>query len=223
MRKVPIGIHFLCLMIIFLCACAAPESGETAVGESGFGVSEEQPRYVGQEGGVGNPLAPYQRIVEENAGMSFSLIDLDGDEIFELVVTDNESYAIYTIRDGEVLCLVDLFYTVDFTYFEGKGIITGFDRWNGGGDEGGYGWSCYLVSAEQTMVGGNDAILEITYNAIYDEAGEYTGEGVTEYFYMGRETDEETYREAMKAMGIAEDDDLVLDVVSAEKILEAIK
>ncbi len=171
-----------------------------------------------------NPLAAYRRTVEESGdGMSFSLIDLDGDEILELVVTDHETYSIYTIKDGGVFCLADSFYTVSFTYFEGKGVIAGFDRWNGGGDEGGYGLYYYPVSTDRTVTDGEMPLLRFEYNAVYDENGEYTGEGIEEYFYLDQQTDEATYREIMDTLGISENGFIDLEnVVSAEEILEAI-
>lgn len=169
-----------------------------------------------------NPLAPYRRTVEESGdGMAFGLIYLDGDEIPELVVTDYAAYSVYTIRDGEVFCMVDSDYTVCFTYFERKGVIAGFDRWNGGGDEGGYGWYYNLVSTDKTLMSGEGSLLSFEYNAVYDENGEYTGEGVTKYFYMDQEIDEAAYREMMDALGIAEDGDIAPgDLVSAEEMLE---
>ncbi|MFG6355729.1 MAG: hypothetical protein K1W26_02730 [Acetatifactor sp.] len=169
-----------------------------------------------------NLLAPYRRTVEESGdGMAFGLIYLDGDEIPELVVTDYAAYSVYTIRDGEVFCMVDSDYTVCFTYFERKGVIAGFDRWNGGGDEGGYGWYYNLVSTDKTLMSGEGSLLSFEYNAVYDENGEYTGEGVTKYFYMDQEIDEAAYREMMDALGIAEDGDIAPgDLVSAEEMLE---
>lgn len=169
-----------------------------------------------------NPLAPYRRTVEESGdGMAFGLIYLDGDEIPELVVTDYAAYSVYTIRDGEVFCMVDSDYTVCFTYFERKGVIAGFDRWNGGGDEGGYGWYYNLVSTDKTLMSGEGSLLSFEYNAVYDENGEYTGEGVTKYFYMDQEIDEAAYREMMDSLGIAEDGDIAPgDLVSAEEMLE---
>lgn len=172
--------------------------------------------------GPESPLAAYRRTVEESGdGMAFGLIYLDGDEIPELLVTDYVAYSVYTIQDGEVFCMVDSDYTVCFTYFEGKGVIAGFDRWNGGGDEGGYGWYYNLVSTDKTLMSGDGSLLSFEYNAVYDENGEYTGEGVTKYFYMGQEIDEAAYREMMDALGIAEDGDIAPgNLVSAEEMLE---
>lgn len=218
-RKNFIRITILYLMTIYLSSCTAPENGGMAAGDLDSATLEGLPF------SVKNPLAAYRRTVEESGdGISFCLINLDGDEIPELVATDNAAYSIYTIKDGEVFCLVDSEYTVSFTYFEGKGVIAGFDRWNGGGDEGGYGWYYDLVSTDKTLTGGETSLLSFEYNAVYDENGEYTGEGVTKYFYMGQEIDETAYREFMDTLGISEDDDIGLEnLVSAEEILEVIQ
>lgn len=194
--------------------------GETPQIDTEKDISEKEPVSA-----LENPLAAYRRTVEKSGdGMSFCLINLDGDEIPELVVTDNAAYSIYTVKDGEVFCMVDSYYTVSFTYFEGKGVIAGFDRWNGGGDEGGYGQYYDLVSTDKTLTGGETSLLSFEYNAVYDENGEYTGEGVTKYFYMGQEIDEAAYREFMDTLGISEDGDIGLEnLVSAEEILEVIQ
>ena len=154
-------------------------------------------------------LAAYQKTVEESsAGMVFSLINLDGDEIPELVAGDrgNDRYFIYTIKDGTVFCLVDSMTTVELTYFEGRGIIAAFARWNGGGDEGGYGWQYYQTSAEETLTDEDIPVLSYSYNAVYDEEGVYTGKGVTDYFSIGQETDESAYNEILETLGITEDE-----------------
>lgn len=153
-------------------------------------------------------LAAYRETVEKaETGIVFSLINLDGDEIPELVAGDrgNDKYFIYTIKDGTVFCLVDSMTTAELTYFESSGIIAAFASWNGGGDEGGYGRQYYQTSGNQTLTDGDTPLLSYSYNAVYDEQGAYTGKGITEYFYMGQETDESSYNEIWKALGIAED------------------
>lgn len=170
--------------------------GESAPSEEGY-VSEPE-----------NPLAAYRKTVEESdAGTVFSLINLDGDEIPELVAGDrgNDRYSVYTIKDGTVFCLVDSMTTAELTYFEGSGVIAAFASWNGGGDEGGYGRQYYQTSAEKTLADGDIPLLSYSYNAVYDEEGIYTGNGVTEYFYMGQEADEKSYDEIRKTLGLTED------------------
>lgn len=48
-------------------------------------------------------------------------------------------------------------------------------------------------------------LLSYSYNATYDEEGAYTGKGVTDYFYMGQETDESMYNEILTALGITDE------------------
>lgn len=164
-----------------------------------------------EEGYVSEPdisLAAYQKTVEESAaGMVFSLIDLDGDEIPELAAGDrgNDRYSIYTIKDGTVFCLVDSMTTAELTYFEGSGIIAAFASWNGGGDEGGYGRQYYQTSVDRTLTDGDIPLLSYSYNAVYDEEGAYTGKGVTLYLFMGQEIDEPTYNEIQKTLGVTGD------------------
>lgn len=184
-----------------------------------------------EEGYVSEPeisLAAYQKTVEKSdAGVVFSLIDLDGDEIPELVAGDrgNDRYSIYTIKDGMVFCLVDSMTTAELTYFEGSGIIAAFASWNGGGDEGGYGQQYYQTSVDQTLTDGDIPLLSYSYNAVYDEEGTYTGNGVTVYLFMEQEIDEPTYNEIQKTLGVTEDGGRLCleNAVFAEEMLNILK
>lgn len=208
---------------ISLTACAAPENGEVAEQEPGSAPPEGQPASE-QE----TFLAAYRQIVEESdAGMVFSLINLDGDEIPELAAGDrgNGRYSVYTIKDGTVLCLVDSMTTEELAYFERSGIIVVFASWNGGGDEGGYGRQYYQISADKTLTDGDIPLLSYSYNAVYDEDGVYTGKGVTDYLYMGQETNESVYNEVLGSMGITEEGGRLCleDAVFAEEMLDILK
>lgn len=151
----------------------------------------------------------YQQAVADFVGEAkvFSLIYLDGDDIPELVVLDREfdSYSIYTFKDGALFCMLDLMTAVEMNYFERSGTFYSFARWNGGGDEGGYGRSYFQVSAEKTITEETGAVLNDAYNALYDEDGNFTGQGVTDYYYMGELTDEAAYRELLGSLGVTED------------------
>lgn len=155
--------------------------------------------------------AIYLQAVSESEGNAkgYALIYLDADHIPELVVHDreNDCYSIYTVKDQEIFCMADSLFTVELTYFERSGVIASFSRWNGGGDEGGYGSSYDQVSRDRTLTNEDQAVLSYSYNATYNEKGEYTGTGVTDYFYMGKEIDEAAYREKMAGLGIAEGED----------------
>lgn len=173
-------------------------------------------------------LAAYRGMVERSeTSIVFSLINLDGDEIPELVAGDrgNDRYSIYTIKDGTVFCLVDSMTTTELTYFESSGIIAAFASWNGGGDEGGYGRQYYQTSVDQTLTDGTIPLLSYSYNAVYDEEGAYTGSGLTEYFYMGNETDGPSYNEVWKTLGIVENGDRLCleNAVVAEEMLDILR
>lgn len=184
-----------------------------------------------EEGNVsqtGSSLAAYREIVEQNdTGVVFSLINLDGDEYPELAVGDrgNDRYSIYTIKDGIAFCLVDSMTAAELTYFEGSGIIAAFASWNGGGDEGGYGRQYYQTSVDKTLTDGDTPILSYSYNAIYDEEGAYTGKGATDYFYMGQEIDESAYNEILETLRITEDDGRLCleNAASAEEMLDILR
>lgn len=147
----------------------------------------------------------YAQAVSETGSAMFSLIYLDNDDIPELVVSRDESYSIYTVKDNAMFCVADSLTTVELTYFERTGIVCGFDRWNGGGDEGGYGQYYYQTSKDGTLANDATPILNDTYNAVYDEEGNYTGAGIENYYYMGQETDEASYKEMQSSLGITED------------------
>lgn len=150
----------------------------------------------------------------ESDTYTYSLIYLDADDIPELVIHDNyyEEYSIYTIKRGKLFCMVDSLATVELTYYEKIGIIVMFDRWNGGGDTGGYGRHFYQTTGDQTFTRDdqtdeNRYILSYSYNATYNEKGEYMNTGVTEYFHTGQEIAEAAYYEKLTNLGITEGED----------------
>ncbi|MBD5394184.1 MAG: hypothetical protein HDR71_07915 [Lachnospiraceae bacterium] len=156
----------------------------------------------------------YMQVVTETEGdaVIFSLVYLDNDDIPELVVCDRGYgiYSIYTVKNGKAFCMVDAMTTVEMTYFERKGVISQFARWNGGGDEGGYGWYYYQVSTDKALADGDLPTLHFTYDATYDEEGNWTGEGVTKYYHMDQEIDEVAYQQMMNDLGIVEGKENVL-------------
>lgn len=168
--------------------------------------------------------AAYERLIEESgSSLVFSLIYLDDDDIPELVVGDRgyDIYSVYTARGGEAICLVNSIETRDFSYCERKGVITTFAIWNGGGDEGGYGRTYY----HEAIAGGYMPVLSYSYNATYDENGNYTGEGVTQYFYFEEETVKEMYNKTLETWGITESEckSCMENAVSAEEMLTLLR
>lgn len=188
----------------------APASGETDTPAPADSAAHDTYRQI------------YTQAVSENTDpVSFSLIYLDNDDIPELVVFDGyySAYSIYTVKDGALFCMVDFFSTVELTYFERSKTIAGFARWNGGGDEGGYGRYYYTVSADAVVTDDTAPALSYDYNAVYDESGNYTGEGITRYFCMGEETDEAAFQEKLDAWGVTENGGAVPDFFEKEEIL----
>ncbi len=153
----------------------------------------------------------YAQTITENTNENalYSLIFLDDDDTPELVAYDSYylTYSIYTVKDDALFCLADALDTVELTYFERTGILCEFARWNGGGDEGGYGRSYYRIDHDHTLTDDDAPILNYVYNAVYDENDVYTGEGITEYFSMGEETDETSYEKLAESLGISDRDE----------------
>jgi len=193
-------------------AGAAGTDGRSDNAVSGAGVeprSSAADPLSGTYGGVYLQVVNDDESEDNNNTKTYSLIWLDDDEIPELVVYDNlyESYSIYTVRDNELFCMADSLITVELTYYERKGVIADFARWNGGGDTGGYGKYFYQVSGDRTLTSEDQPVLSYSYNAVYNAEGEYTGTGVTDYFCMGQEIDEGVYQEKLGSLGITEVED----------------
>ncbi len=156
-----------------------------------------------------NAVRMYLPVVEEHDGeeVLFSFIYLDEDEVPELVAWDSyyEKYYVYTIKDGSAVCLVDGMGTVEMTYYEKKNVIAVFSRWNGGGDEGGYASAYYQLDQYAEAVT-DDSIpsFQDSYQAVYDENGEWTGTGITDYYEKEEKIDEAGYRQLAVDFGIAE-------------------
>ena len=134
----------------------------------------------------------------ENA--EFSMIYLDDDAVPELVILDRyyNRYSIYTVKDSSAVCLVDHITTVEMSYYEHCGVISAFYRWNGGGDEGSYANAYYQIDQHSEPLT-DDSIpdLEFTYNAVYDENGQWTGTGTVNYSVKGEEIDEAAYQQIL--------------------------
>ena len=151
----------------------------------------------------------YAQIVTEQAddNIMFSLILLDNDEIPELAVYDQyyENLSIYTLKDNDPFCLLDSMHAVEVSYFEKTGMLAKFARWNGGGDEGGYGLYYYQVAKNKTLTEDSTPLLYNTYDAVYDEKGGFAREGVMHYYQNEQELDEYTYQEELAELGIEEE------------------
>lgn len=115
--------------------------------------------------------------------------------------------------------MVDAMATVEMGYFERSGIVSTFARWNGGGDEGGYGWYYYQVSTDRAIVDGDLPVLHDTYDAVYDEGGKWTGTGITKYFYMDQEIDESAYQQKQKELGIKEGNGISVNGIEKKEIM----
>ncbi len=222
-RKLLIGI--LGITIMLLSACGAKNEAtadDLADMDEGMLVEEEADAGAAadmasdaEETAKPEETAPtgsyreiYEWIVEKEEGDSilFSLRYLDEDDIPELVVWDyyDDTYSVYTVKDAKSFCLIDSMAATELDYYEYSGIVASFARWNGGGDEGGYGWSYYQISADKTLAY-DEPILSYEYNAVNDEEGNWTGEGVTQYYHLGQEIDEAAYQQIADELGIVEE------------------
>lgn len=203
------------LPIILLLTACSPTDSEPAAPDS----SADAATQASETDDTAQPEAKtadtYQDVyaqavtASENEYMLYSLIFLDDDDIPELAAYDSYylTYSIYTVKDDTLFCLTDALDTVELTYFERTGILCEFARWNGGGDEGGYGRSCYRIDHDHTLTDNDTPILNYVYNAVYDEENVYTGEGITEYFSMGEETDKTSYEKLAESLGISDSDE----------------
>jgi len=150
-------------------------------------------------------------ITDDMEDNTFTLIYLDDDEIPELVILDGyrSCYSIYTIKDGCAACLVDCMTTVEMTYYERKNVISTFSRWNGGGDEGGYSSAYYkLDQYSEILTDESVPSLQFIYNATYDESGEWSGTGITNYYENGKEIEEAAYNQIIDDFAIAQSEEI---------------
>ena len=190
-------------LTLLLSACKGEETGEISRPDTPAATDENHdPSAASYQ----NLYAQLVNDIPDNTAV-FSLIYLDNDDVPELVIYDESMgcYSIYTTRDHAPLCMAESLFTVELTYYERKGILCSFARWNGGGDEGGYGESFYPVSSEEAITDDTVPFLSYSYNAVYDDNGSYTGEGITSYYHMGQEVDEASYTELMTGLDISQD------------------
>lgn len=189
----------LSLFLLILCACQADRTDSDVI--------EQTPQSIRQM------LAQvYVPVIAENDIESprFSFIYLDEDNIPELVVLDRawDKYSIYTVKDGNIKCLVDSMTTVEMSYYEHKNIVSAFYRSNGGGDEGEY-TSTYYQLNQYPMALTDDTIpsFAFSYQAVYDENGDWTGDGINKYYKLGEEIDKAAYDRIFVDLDISQMDD----------------
>ena len=198
--KILLQVFFSALVCCMLCACQANSTKNTVQEQDGL--SEHKINIQAY-------LPVIANIDIEDA--AFSLIFLDSDTIPELVVLDRylDQYSVYTIKEDSAICLIDSLTTVEMSYFEKENIISAFFRWNGGGDEGGYANRYYqLDQYSEPLTDDFVPSFEFTYNAVYDINGEWTGEGITEYYKNGERIDETTYHQIFVDFNISQNDDV---------------
>ena len=199
-RKVPLQVFSLALICCTLCACQTKNTKDTEQEQSSLPEHNIE-------------IQAYLPVVANNDAedVMFSLIFLDNDTIPELVAFDQygDKYSVYTIKNGSAVCLVDSITTVEMSYFEKENIICTFFRWNGGGDEGGYANRYYqLEQYSEPLTDDFVPSFEFTYNAVYDINGEWTGEGITEYYKKGERIDETTYNQIFVNFNISQNNDV---------------
>lgn len=189
----------LSLFLLILCACQANRTDSDVI--------EQTPQSIRQM------LAQvYVPVITENDIESprFSFIYLDEDNIPELVVLDRawDKYSIYTVKDGNIKSLVNSMTTVEMSYYEHKNIVSAFYRSNGGGDEGEY-TSTYYQLNQYPMALTDDTIpsFAFSYQAVYDENGDWTGDGISKYYKLGEEIDKAAYDRIFVDLDISQMDD----------------
>ena len=196
--KILLQVFFSALVCCMLCACQANSTKNTVQEQDGL--SEHKINIQAY-------LPVIANIDIEDA--AFSLIFLDSDTIPELVVLDRylDQYSVYTIKEDSAICLIDSLTTVEMSYFEKENIISAFFRWNGGGDEGGYANRYYqLDQYSEPLTDDFVPSFEFTYNAVYDINGEWTGDGITEYYKKGERIDETAYNQIFVDFNISQND-----------------
>ena len=196
--KILLQVFFSALVCCMLCACQANSTKNTVQEQDGL--SEHKINIQAY-------LPVIANIDIEDA--AFSLIFLDSDTIPELVVLDRylDQYSVYTIKEDSAICLIDSLTTVEMSYFEKENIISAFFRWNGGGDEGGYANRYYqLDQYSEPLTDDFVPSFEFTYNAVYDINGDWTGEGITEYYKKGERIDETAYNQIFVDFNISQND-----------------
>ena len=196
--KILLQVFFSALVCCMLCACQANSTKNTVQEQDGL--SEHKINIQAY-------LPVIANIDIEDA--AFSLIFLDSDTIPELVVLDRylDQYSVYTIKEDSAICLIDSLTTVEMSYFEKENIISAFFRWYGGGDEGGYANRYYqLDQYSEPLTDDFVPSFEFTYNAVYDINGEWTGEGITEYYKKGERIDETAYNQIFVDFNISQND-----------------
>lgn len=199
-RKISLQVFSLVLFCCTLCACQTNNTKNTEQEQNNL----SEPKIN---------IQAYLPIVANNdiENATFSLIFLDNDTIPELVILDRywDKYSVYTIKKDSAICLIDSITTVEMSYFEKENIISTFFRWNGGGNEGGYANRYYqLDQYSEPLTDDFVPSFESTYNAVYDIDGEWTGEGITEYYKKGDGIDETTYNQIFVDFNISQNDDV---------------
>ncbi len=211
MKRKLILTYLLC-MLSFLAACS---SGSKTDPSSDQLMSETYGKL-------------YEQKVKEQADDNtiFSLILLNHDDIPELAVYDQyyENLSIYTIKENEVVCLLDAMHAVEVTYYEQTGILAKFARWNGGGDEGGYGWYYFRIDEDQTLTDESTPLLYHTYDAVYNEKGEFTGKGIMHCYEKDQEIDKENYHKILEKLGVnAQGESCTKEAMGIDEIKKLLK
>ncbi len=195
------------------------EEGKIEIAGEGKAEEESGEEGIAEAAEEGSAAPQYARIYlpvvegwdDDMGSVWFSLLYLDDDGIPELVVGDDYfgCYSIYTVKGDTAFCLVDALTTVSLGYYEKTGVVAAFSRWDGGGDEGGYGKSYFLTGKDGTVTEDSMPALRFSYHGISDAEGNYTGEGITEYYDGEEETDKQSFQNRMSELGIVEGNEKV--------------
>lgn len=196
MFSIILTVLLLFVLLLLSAACAHPAgSMEKTAGKDVYAEAKEihtEAKEVHTEA----YRKIYAQIINEAAdGVDFAFVSLNDDDIPELVlrVPEDEVYFIYTVKDGERLCLVDSLRAWELVYYARTGIIAHFENFR----ERSY----YQVLPDRTMT--NDSKPTLTYNGyVYDENDQGTGEFRATCTYRGEEVDEAVYETVCEEWGI---------------------
>ncbi len=159
-------------------------------------------------GSAGSSITDDQTSVQatdNQANQYYALILFDNDNKPELAVSEDDYLSVYSIdEEGVIHTLISGLYSIAPAYYERKGIVEEWSRWNGGGDEGSYASSYYIVTKTNPYEEGRTSDFGYEYNAVYDEDGNWTGTGIISYNENGSSITEEEYKVIFERYQISE-------------------
>lgn len=142
---------------------------------------------------------------EESLLTHYALVYIDNNDKQELVIGKDDFINVYSIStDGVIACLVSNLNSVSSSYYERKGVIEEWIRFDGGGDDGSYAGYYYVITEDNPYDEDRKPDFGYEYNAVYDEDGNWTETGITDYYSDGNKVSEVIYKEIFEQHQISE-------------------